>query len=307
MSNKNRKGSVKVTDPYFLSQKSNRTSNVKDYSSKKIQKGGNTQSKKTSQNISSSIVKFSKKLPSLKGENPNNKLSKWERTDIQVNEVLKDIFKEANVHRRDGSKAKFHSGVSPLEGFHLYDLVLQNSMSKVLEVGMAYGTSALYICQALKDSTFKKKGKSTKEKVMFSIDPNQSEEWENIGILNLERADLSKYHRLIKKPSYIALAELLKCIEENSEPSFDLIFVDGMHLFDYTLVDIFFSVRMLRIGGVLVIDDIKHSGVKQAIDYITQNYGSFLELKKETPCSKTAATFVKINNDKRKWNYHTHF
>ena len=45
----------------------------------------------------------------------------------------------------------------------------------------------------------------------------------------------------------------------NMKP-FDFIFIDGWHTFDYTLVDMFYADRLLRIGGYLLIDDALHSG-----------------------------------------------
>jgi predicted O-methyltransferase YrrM len=240
-------------------------------------------------------VKYAEKLPYVSSE-----IEIWSRTDLQYNSVLKEIFATNSVRNKDGEIVKFHSAITPREGFHLFDLILQNGFSRILEVGMAYGTSALYMAQALANNNLQ-------GSKLTSIDPFQSTQWSSIGILNIERAGLSKFHHLVEESSHIAMPRLLAEIESNQSAKFDMIFIDGMHLFDYTLVDIFYAFKMLRIGGVIVVDDIRHAGVKKAISYITLNYQDSLILLGNTPCSRTAATFIKADDDKRPWDYHTEF
>ena len=55
----------------------------------------------------------------------------------------------------EGEKIKYHSGVNPIEGKHLYNCVFDNKMERCMEIGCAFGTSALYICTAFKDNGIK--------------------------------------------------------------------------------------------------------------------------------------------------------
>ncbi len=245
-----------------------------------------------------SMVTFAEELPTI--DDADVKI--WERIDLQPNDVLREMYRHQSVRDKDNNPIKYTSGVSPREGYHLYDIVKQNDdITTVVEVGMAFGTTALYICQAFKDAG--------RDGTLISIDPNQSTQWSNIGRLNLERAGLDKYHQLMEESSITALPKLLM---ERGEGSLDLAFVDGMHLFDYTLLDIFYAVKLLRIGGVLVVDDIRHSGVKQVISYIRSNYANpkknqILEYQSRTPTDQTAGTFVKIAEDTRAWDFHVGF
>ena len=86
---------------------------------------------------------------------------------------------------------------------------------------------------------------------------------------------------------------------------FDLIFIDGFHTFDYTLVDLFYAILLCRIGGIIVIDDIKHAGVAQLIKYVDSNYKCLKRIT-NTP-TNTMATYMKISDDERKWNFHINF
>ncbi len=81
------------------------------------------------------------------------------------------------------------------------------------------------------------------------------------------------------------------------------ILVDGMHLFDFTLVDAFYACLLLRVGGVLCIDDVKHPGVASWMAYVRANY-PHMELRTNTRCDSTMATFVKAHEDERAWNFH---
>jgi len=208
------------------------------------------------------------------------------------------------VRDASGAEHKYTSGVSPREGYFLYDLVRRNGVRRALEVGMAFGTSALYICEGMRaagegtaaDGTVGNHGSLT------SIDPFQSTQWHGIGQLNLERAELTALHQLIEEPSHFAMPKLLEAGEQ-----FDLVFIDGMHLFDYTLLDVFYATKLLRQGGVLVIDDARHRGVADALRYIDTNYTKMLRRIGDAASRDTMATYIKVAEDAREWNEHTAF
>jgi len=109
--------------------------------------------------------------------------------------------------------------------------------------------------------------------------------------------------RVIEEPSYLALPLLLADVQTKRAEPFDLIFVDGMHLCDYTLVDNFFAALLLRPGGILLLDDVRHRGVKPAFDYACTNYPHI----KNTVCADTLATFVTTGSDTRAWDFHVPF
>jgi predicted O-methyltransferase YrrM len=253
-------------------------------------------------------LRFSPKLPTA----PKGSSDKiWDRIDLMYNSVLKDMFVSHQVVFPDGTRDKFHSGISPREGFHLYDVVRQNKFSKTMEVGCAFGTSALYICQAMHDWQKDSCASGLASEVIpqhVSIDPNQSTQWKSVGVLNVERAGLKQYHTLIEDVSYLALPRILSDIRRDPNPKyFDLIFVDGMHLFDYTILDVFYTMHLLKLGGVLVLDDIKHEGVYAAYRFIVSNLEGCLKLCHPSPCERTAATFVKTAQDSRPWDFHRKF
>ena len=80
--------------------------------------------------------------------------------------------------------------------------------------------------------------------------------------------------------------------------------------FDFTLLDMFYAERLLVPNGLLMLDDIQHKGVQKTLKYVRTNYcheGGSLELIEDTPAASTMATFRKLKDDTRTWDFHRNF
>jgi predicted O-methyltransferase YrrM len=191
-----------------------------------------------------------------------------------------------------------HSNIKKEEGKILYKLIKDTKATKILEIGMAFGLSSLFILQSLKYFHHKYNNDDVNYK-LTSIDPFQLTQWNGLGIQNLKNAKLYANHKLIEEKSFIALPELIK-----KKKLYDIIFIDGWHTFDYTLNDLFISFLLVKLNGYIVIDDALHPGVNKVLKYIQTNYQF---LKKIDMGVKTLAIYLKIGNDKREWNFHKDF
>ena len=194
-------------------------------------------------------------------------------------------------------KIKLHSAINFPEADFLYNIILKNKCFKIIEVGMAYGISSLFICFALKKMHRELK---LEKGLLTSIDPFQDTQWENIGRLNLEKADLLDYNDLILSKSELALPKLVKNF---GEQSIDLIFIDGWHTFDATLIDLYYSTKLLKLKGLLIIDDIKHPGVAKVARYIESNLTCYKRINSPV----TLGVYILASCDKRTWDYHKPF
>ena len=208
-------------------------------------------------------------------------------TKINIYKLIIDNLRRTVVNKNN--VIKIHSAIKQTEGDYIYKTINadSNKYIKCLEVGMACGTSAFYILSNLKST-------------LISVDPFQSTQWESHGIDLLKELDLNSSHELIQKKNFIALPEVLSLYGENS---FDFIFIDGWHTFDYTLIDFFYASLLVRVSGSIVIDDALHPGVTKCVQYIRTNYPNFEKL--DSP--NTVASFKKNANDTREWNYHKNF
>ena len=212
------------------------------------------------------------------------------------NSVIENIYETRRVGLLDGALIPLRGNVNKPEGTFIYKFVKNHKLTRCMEIGFAMGLSALHICQAFEDYL-------DDTPHLFSIDPFQDTKWKCAGVANIKNAGFSNYHTWIKDKSYSAMPKFL-----NMEP-FDFIFIDGWHTFDYTLVDMFYADRLLRIGGYLLIDDALHNGPKKAIAYSDKNYKHwkriFFDNDVYTP--KTQVLYQKISEDTKDWDYHVDF
>jgi len=172
-----------------------------------------------------------------------------------MNELIEKIYRDRRVEGQGGEMHELHSGIDRAEGAFLTSIIEGDpSIKKTLEVGCAYGLSSLFICDTLN-------GREGAHHTI--IDPFQKTEWDGVGLKNLEKAGFD-FYTLIETRSEFALPQLL----ERGEEQFDLIFIDGFHTFDHTLLDCFYATRLLRVGGVLVLDDVGFASVKRVVGFL---------------------------------------
>jgi len=174
-----------------------------------------------------------------------------------MNSIIEEIYNTDFVMDKFGNKYKLNSQIDKDEGKFIFNLIKEDSsIQKTLEVGCAYGLSSLFICSAIS-------GRDNIKHVI--IDPFQFKDWNGIGILNLKKSGFD-FFDLIVKPSEFALPELTK----REEGTYDMIFIDGFHTFDHTLLDVFYANRLLRVGGYIIIDDCWFKSVSKSISYLSK-------------------------------------
>src|SRR5687767_15591642 len=84
----------------------------------------------------------------------------------------------------------------------------------------------------------------------------------------MRAAGLSGHTTLIADPSSVALARLAA-----DELSVDAAFVDGSHRFHEVFVDLYFLRKLVRPGGLIVLDDAEWPSVGAALRYFDVNLG----------------------------------
>ncbi|MBL0174102.1 MAG: class I SAM-dependent methyltransferase [Ignavibacteria bacterium] len=174
-----------------------------------------------------------------------------------MTELIETIFSTCRVQDERGKDYELQGGVDRTRGHFLANLVKHDaSIVKTLEVGCAHGISSLHICSSLAGRTGAKH---------IIIDPFEYKDWHGIGIANLKRAGYT-FYELIEERSEFALPRLV----QEAEGTFDLVFVDGWHTFDHTLLDMFYASKLLRVGGYIVVDDCDFVAISKAISYMSQ-------------------------------------
>jgi len=160
------------------------------------------------------------------------------------------------------------------------DLLIAEEAQTVVEIGLAYGSSALAIGEALVAV-----GKPHPRHIV--IDPFQQQAFNNVGWNLLCSAGLDSIADLVTAPSSLALAQLVM-----DGVVADAAFIDGSHRFHEVFVDLYFLRKIVKPGGLIILDDDFHPPVRAALRYYERNLG-FTVL----PDAFTAGTLTNLGGD----------
>jgi predicted O-methyltransferase YrrM len=142
----------------------------------------------------------------------------------------------------------------------LRDLLVRERARIVVEIGLAYGSSALAIGEALLTQ-----GHQGTEHVI--IDAYQ-DRFLNAGWEAITTAGLSSLCTFLAERSQLALPRL---VAEGLVA--DAAFVDGSHIFHNVFVDLYFLRELVRPGGLILLDDCQWPSVATAVRYFELNTG----------------------------------
>jgi len=182
-----------------------------------------------------------------------------------VNAVLERLYREKEVLHRDGRrKPVIPPGLPLVRGEYLFRLVRDRRPEVTLETGFAYGISALFIAEALRQNGAGRH---------IVIDPFELSRFDGLGLAHLEEAGLAERVTFYEEPSQLCLARLVQ-----EGVGVDLAFVDGHHLFDYVIADCLLAAQLLGRDGLLVVDDTNLPAIARACDFFATNRPDFEEL-----------------------------
>ena len=224
-----------------------------------------------------------------------------------MNSVLSEILRTGKTFSPDGKAHPLHSHIPQLECEVIQTWIAEYKPRRLLEIGMGYGISSLFICDAMTN---------VKNFSYRIIDPFQRRDWQSIGTFNLNRAGFEDRYTLHEEPSEICLPRML-----GEGLKLDFALIDGFHSFDHALVDFFYINRMLEVGGIVVFDDIQLPSIKRLLTLIS-TYPCYKALQlpeqfqKEIPVRVRLMTnssavrvtgFAKTEDDVRPWNWYEDF
>lgn len=217
---------------------------------------------------------------------------------------LKQMYSEGTVVMADGTVEKLDrqgTGLSPQNGEFIAQLICENNCRRTLEIGLAYGFSAVYVFSAGESL-----GPDTHHIV---IDPFQTRDsprgqnWKGIGLDTITALGWKHKLTFYEKKSLPALSNLI-----DDGITVDFIFIDGDHKFDATLIDFVLGDTILAVGGVVVLDDMGLPSVRKAARFIERNMPYHRLAVPKPPLRRARmAAFRKIDVDKRDWRHFVDF
>lgn len=196
-----------------------------------------------------------------------------EKSDIsslqQIRSVIDRLINDEKVTARlDGSVHDiFPVSINASQGENLREWIIKEKAVNTIEIGLAWGLSALYICEGLLIN-------GNQEAHHIAIDPFQSNrpKFMNCGLQVLEEAGVVSMVEHISEKSQITLPRLL-----SDKKQFDFAYVDGSHLFDGVFLDLIYLGQLVRPGGIIFGDDYQAPAVARAVSFCITNLGWKLE------------------------------
>jgi predicted O-methyltransferase YrrM len=159
----------------------------------------------------------------------------------------------------------FPVAISPREGEGLRDWVIRERAKRTIEIGLGYGISTLYICEALALQ-------DAEGAQHLAIDPHQATRFANCGLQFLADAGVRNLVEHHAEESQVFLPRLV-----GTDRQFDFAFVDGNHRFDGVFLDLIYLGKLLRPGRVVFLDDFQLPGVAKAASFCLTNLRWTLE------------------------------
>jgi predicted O-methyltransferase YrrM len=180
-----------------------------------------------------------------------------------MNPILSELIQSGVAVSENGKIHRVHSHIPTEEGLFLASIIAEVKPRVSLEVGLGYGVSTLFICEALSSLP------NARHVVM---DPHQRRStashisFEGAGLENLRKAGYEHLIEFHDAPSHLVLPSLV-----SQGRKIDFAFIDGWHTFDFASMDFFFVDLLLRPRGVVIIDDTYFPSVWRLCHYIVTN------------------------------------
>lgn len=178
-----------------------------------------------------------------------------------IHEHILKVFQTRMLTGEDGAQYKLRPGaVSYERGEFISQTMAQAKATRTLETGCGSGLSGLFILEATV-------GNGAGAGAHVIMDPQQDSFFHGVGKRLLKEAGAWEYVEFRQEPSQIVMPRLWE-----QARVFDAVYIDGDHRFDGVFCDAYFAHRLLKPGGVLVIDDVWMDAVYLACHFLEESY-----------------------------------
>jgi predicted O-methyltransferase YrrM len=232
-------------------------------------------------------------------------------TTEQLQDHIRALYDSGTIDGESGrSFDLWPTGFRERDGHAMRDLAVEADVTRTIETGFAYGLSGLFLCDALLRV-------GNPDAVHVAIDPFQHSV-DNAGLRNFRTAGLESLLEYHHEPSQSVLPRLW-----TEERQFDLGFIDGDHRFDGAFTDIYFMHRVVKPGGLIIVDDMWMPSITLAVRFFETNLGYVRENpkpslvdrvkrrlrgKRGAPPLEQAAIFRRpAETEERAWNHFVPF
>jgi len=178
-----------------------------------------------------------------------------------IHEHILRAYRTRTLMGEDGAEHKLRPGaVSYDRGEFLSQMISQAGAVRTLETGCGSGLSALFVLQATVAN-----GAGVGAHVI--MDPEQDSFFQGMGKRLIKDAGAWENVEFHLERSQIVMPRMWA-----DSRIFDAVYIDGDHKFDGVFCDTYYAHRLLKPGGVLVIDDVWMDAVYLACHFLEESY-----------------------------------
>ena len=207
--------------------------------------------------------------------------------------VLKELYSSTTIEGTNGAhEVDEDAHIDVAEGKVLWQLTKALRPQHTLEIGFGCGFASLFMMGAMMENGF---GTHT------SIEHDQRTTWNGAGLRQIEKLGAEHMFELIEEPAGLALAQMTA-----DERVFQLIFVNGEKSFDAMVMYLHYAMRLLPVGGMIVLNDAAMPSVHAAAEFARENLpvgelpsGLRVERDNDGEAVSPLTIFVKVAEDNR--------
>jgi predicted O-methyltransferase YrrM len=205
---------------------------------------------------------------------------------------LESMYKTENQLGSDGIPHEINSlvRVSFSQGSVLAAIHNSIKPSLSIEIGLAYGFSALFILDSMFENIYGKH---------VAIDPSEVTHWHGIGLKSIHDLKFDDRFEWREAMSIDALSTM-----HRDGVRAQYIYIDGNHTFDAALIDFCCSDRILDTGGVIILDDMWMPSIKTVVSFVKNNFQHYEQV--DADCGNICC-LNKTGEDIRSWDHFVSF
>jgi predicted O-methyltransferase YrrM len=171
------------------------------------------------------------------------------------------IYRQGHVEGDDGSRTALDPhAFAEGDAAEIRALAVAEGARATLEVGLGLGLGALSLCAALLDVA----GEDARHVVVEGFPGD----FGGAGTRTLRDAGVAAMVEQIHAESQLALPRLVA-----EGRGFDLAVIDGDHRFEGVFLDLCYADRLVRPGGLVIVDDMWMPAIRLAVSYAERNLG----------------------------------
>lgn len=180
--------------------------------------------------------------------------------------------------------------ISVMQGSELNRLARAVNARRTVEVGLAYGFSAIWLLDAVMQHP---------DGLHMALDPFEKQTWHGIGLQQTARFCASQaVFTWVPEASIDVLTRM-----SQSGERIDFAFIDGNHRYDNVLIDFFLIDQILRVGGIVALDDRWMPSVRTVCSFVETNRAYRIVPHK----ARNMIAFEKVADDERDWDHFVPF